>query len=47
MVDVRNVNMPSNIKCHAAILGILLTLSYNFYNNLEMWVLSSFYTWEN
>ena len=47
MVDVRNVNMPLNIICHATVLGVLLTLSYKLYNNVEMWTLSFFYTWEN
>lgn len=42
MVDVRNVNMPLNIICHATILGVLLTLSYKLYNNVEMWTLSFF-----
>lgn len=36
MVDVKNVHMPLNIICYVAVLGILLILSYDLYNNLKM-----------
>lgn len=35
MVEVRKVNMPINIICHAALLGILFTLLHSLQNTLD------------